>query len=228
MVSPDTALRRLLRETAKLLQRYGFHGTDPTWTRIVDGGVASVGRTRVLRTWTNGRQTRSFGLTLNATPTAWWEYCNWCNAQRGLPAIPLENATGPGVLDMHPHSAELTTPWILRVDPDQLEQHALQSDIDTIREQLPRRVHAYARRALQLLEPQRYLDELLAHPDQGFRTREAIVVLLADRGPGPQLDEAIHNLRRYRAEQETSDRVDEILDYVRYRADLPVDRVVEA
>lgn len=228
VVSPDTALRRLLRETEKLLQRYGFHGNDPTWTRIVPGGVASVGRTRVLRTWTNGRQTRSFGLTLNATPTAWWEYRNWRNAQRGLPAVPLEAATGPGVLGIQPHSDELTAPWVLRLDPDRPEQHALQADIDAIRIQLPRRVHAYARRALQLLEPERYLDELLVHPDRGFRTREAIVVLLADRGPGSRLDEAIHSLRQCGAAQETPTHVDEVLAYARYRADRPADRAVEA
>lgn len=228
MVSPDTALRRLLRDTAKLLHRYGFHGTDPTWTRIAPGGLASVGRTRVLRTWTNGQQTRSFGLTLNATPTPWWEYCNWRNAQQGLPPIPLETATGPDLIDTHPHSSELTTPWVLRLDPAQSEQHAWQADIDTIRTQLPRRVHAYARRALQLLEPDRYLDELLARPDQEFRTREAIVVLLADRGPGPQLDEAIHNLRQCSVEQETPTHVEEVLTYARHRADRPAEHVAEA
>lgn len=228
MVSPDTALRRLLRETAKLLQRYGFHGTDPTWTRIVPGGVASVGRTRVLRTWTNGQQTRSFGLTLSATPIPWWEYCNWRNAQRGLPPIPLGTATGPDVIGIHPHSDELTTPWVLRLDPTESGQHALPADIDTIRAQLPRRVHAYARRALQLLEPDRYLDELSAHPDPGFRAREAIVVLLADHGPGPQLDEAIHRLRQCGAEQGAPTAVEEVLAYARYRAARPADRVVEA
>ncbi|MBF6195309.1 hypothetical protein [Nocardia implantans] len=200
MVNPDTALRRLLRETGKLLQPYGFHGTEPTWTRVEARGVASVGRTRVTRTWIDGQQVLGFGLTLRATPIAWWEYCTWRDARLGLPPIPLESATGPGLIDSRSLADELTTPWTLRVDPDLPGSHALRSDIDTIRSELPRRVHAYARRALRLLETDRYLDELSDQPDQGIRTREAIVVLLADRGPGPRLDEAVHRFRQCAAE----------------------------
>ncbi|MET9284226.1 hypothetical protein [Nocardia beijingensis] len=196
MVNPDTALRRLLRETGKLLQPYGFHGAEPTWTRVEARGVASVGRTRVTRTWIDGQQVLGFGLTLHATPIAWWEFCNWRDTRRGLPHVPLESATGPGLIDNRSLADELTAPWTLRVDPDQPGSHALQSDIDTIRSQLPRRVHAYARRALRLLETDHYLDELSERSDQGVRTQEAIIVLLADGGAGPRLDEAVHRFRQ--------------------------------
>ncbi|MGQ4615144.1 hypothetical protein [Nocardia sp. R7R-8] len=217
MVNPDTALRRLLRETGKLLQPYGFHGTEPTWTRVEARGVASVGRTRVTRTWTDGQQVLGFGLTLTATPTSWWQYCNWRNARLGLPRVPMESATGPGLIDTHSLPDELTTPWTLRVDSAQPGQHALQSDIDTIRDQLPRRVHAYARRALRLLEADRYLEELTARPDPGIRTRAAIIVLLADRGPGPHLDDAIRRFRQCTAAPDTSAYAEDAITYARTR-----------
>ncbi|MET7767180.1 hypothetical protein [Nocardia sp. NPDC005366] len=211
MVRPDSALRRLLRETGKLLQPYGFDGSEPTWTRVEPGGVASVGRTRVSRTWTDGQQILRFGLRLNATPTPWWEFVNWRNAQLGLPPAPLEIATGPDLIDAHPLPTELTAPWSLRLDPDQPGGHVLQTDIDAIRAELPRRVHAYARRALQLVQQDRYLDELLARPDPSIGAQEAIVVLLADRGHGPQLDDAIRDLRQSAASAD-------VITYARARA----------
>lgn len=226
MVSPDTALRRLLRDTAKLLQPYGFHGNEPTWTRIdEDAGVASVGRTRVSRTWTDGQQTLAFGLTLGATPLAWWEYCRHRDELRGLPPVPLEAATGPDLLDPHPRPGEPPAPWTLRVDPDQPGGHALQADLEAIRDELPRRVHTYARRAVQLLEPGRYLEELLALPDQGLRTREAIVVLLAGHGPTAHLDDAIDRFRECAAEHAAADRTRETIDYARSRAARVTDLV---
>ncbi|MFE6924472.1 hypothetical protein ACFVAV_25840 [Nocardia sp. NPDC057663] len=133
---------------------------------------------------------------MSATPTSWWEFCAWRDAQVGRPSTLLAEATGPGLIDARGLPAELTEWWSLRADPAQEGQQALQADVELIRAELPRRVHAYARRALRLLEPDRYLDELLADPDPGIATREAIVVLLADRGPGPQLDDALAQLHR--------------------------------
>ncbi|WP_068053581.1 hypothetical protein [Nocardia xishanensis] len=220
MVSPDSALRRVLRETGKLLQPYGFHGSDPVWVRVEPGGVASVGRTRVTRTWTDGQQVIGFGLELNATPAAWWEFCNWRDSRLGLPPTPLEKAGGPDLITSHRLPDEVTALWSVRLDPEQPGQHVLQADIDTIRAELPRRVHAYARRALQLAEPDRYLDELLARPDKGLGEWEAIVVLLADRGPGPELDDAIHRLRLCLQEQDAADYEANVIAYARSRAAL--------
>ncbi|WP_433621855.1 hypothetical protein [Nocardia sp. CA-120079] len=220
MVRPESALRRLLRETGKLLQPYGFDGSDPRWIRVEPGGVASVGRTRVSRTWTSGQQVLGFGLELSATPTAWWEFRNWRNTQLGLPAIPLEEATGPDLINTQTLPDELTALWSLRLDPEQSGQHVLQTDIDTIRTELPRRVHTFARRALRLLEPDRYLDELLTHPDPHSGTWEAIVVLLADRGPGPQLDDAFDQLRTCFAERDASAYAEDVVAYARNRAAL--------
>lgn len=221
MVRPDPALRRMMREMGKLLQPYGFHGSEPRWVRVEPGGVAAVGRTRVSRTWTDGQQVLRFGLHLSATPMAWWEFGNWRNARLGLPAVPLEEATGPDLIDTHGLTGEQFTGWRLRVDPDQPGGHALPDDIDTIRTELPRRVHAYARRAIQLADPERYLDELLAQADPQLGTWEAIVVLLAGHRPGPRLEHAIRQLRECAAEREISDYTRDVIEYARTRA-VPV------
>ncbi|GGL31935.1 hypothetical protein [Nocardia jinanensis] len=218
MVRTDPALRRLLRDTGKLLQPYGFDGTEAPWVRIEPDGVASVGRTRVSRTWADGQQVLKFGLHLDATPRTWWEFGNWRNEQHGMPPIPLEKASGPALIDDHRLPEELIRPWSLRVDPDQPGGHALQSDIDTIRAELPRRVHAYARRAIALADPDRYLDELLAQPGARIGTREAVVVLLADRGPGARLDEAIHRLRDCVAQRASSPFTEDVIEFARIRS----------
>lgn len=220
MVGMDSALRRLTRDAGKLLLPYGFEGSDGLWVREVPGGLASVGRTRTQRTWTDGQQVLRFGLCLNATPLAWWEFRNWRNAQLGLPVVPIEQASGPGLLNEHGLPKHLTELWSLRVDPGLPGGHALQEDVDTIRAELPKRVHTYARRALRLLEPDGYLDELLTDPDPRFATWEAIVVLLADRGPGPELDEAVTRLRACHVDPDTSNYVETLVEYARGRAAL--------
>ncbi|MEU4314584.1 hypothetical protein [Nocardia sp. NPDC024068] len=217
MVKPDPALRRLMRDTAKLLQPYGFHGDEPRWVRIEAGGVASVGRTRISRTWSAGQQVVGFGLYSSATPAAWWEFGNWRNARMGLPPVPLEDATGPDLVDTGPPGGPEPV-WSLRIDPDRPGGHALQHDIDTIRDELPRRVHAHARRALQLADPGRYLDELLRQPDPRLGTWEAIVVLLAERGPGPDLEDAIGRLRQCFAGREPSGYAHDIIEFAQARA----------
>ncbi|MEU7767646.1 hypothetical protein AB0B25_21285 [Nocardia sp. NPDC049190] len=220
MVKPESALRRLMRDAGKLLQPYGFHGSEPTWVRVEPSGVASVGRTRTFRTWTDGQQLLRFGLVLSATPIAWWEYCNWRNARLGRPPTPLEKATGPDLINDHGIPADLTELWSLRLDPARSGHHVLQTDVDAIRAELPRRVHAHARRAIRLVEPGRYLDELLARPTAQIAGWEALVVLLADQGPGPRLDSAIDHLRVCCAEQNAAAYAAEVIEYAQARATL--------
>ncbi|WP_280472879.1 hypothetical protein [Nocardia asiatica] len=217
MVGPDAALRRLTRAAGKLLQPYGFDGSEARWVRVVPEGVARVGRTRTSRTWTDGQQELKFGLSLSATPTAWWEFANWRDAQLGLPPAPFQEASGPGLIDAHGMPGAATELWSLRVDPAQ-PGRVLQADVDAVRAELPRRVHACARRALRLLEPGRYLDELLALPDQQIGAREAIVVLLAERGPGPQLDEACHRFQVCATARDTSVHAAKVIAYAQDRA----------
>ncbi|WP_067841282.1 hypothetical protein [Nocardia lijiangensis] len=220
MVRSEVALRRLIRNTGKLVQAYGFHGADPIWVRIEPGGVASVGRTRTFRTWTEGQQVLRFGLWSSATPTAWWEFCNWRNARSSLPPTPLEQAIGPGLIADDGMSDDPAALWSIRIDPAQPGQQALQADVDAIRAELPRRVHTCARRALRLVESGRYLDELLADSDPRIGTWEAIAVLLADRGPGAQLDDAVARLRACPAEGDASDYAEDVIAYAQARAAL--------
>ncbi|MFI5500608.1 hypothetical protein ACIA5E_16240 [Nocardia asteroides] len=195
MVGLDPALRRMTRDIGKLLQPYDFDGADPRWARVTPDGVAVVGRGRIQRTWTEGQQVARFGLAAAATPIAWWEFERWRAARHGRPCPPLADATGPGLVDARGIGADIAESWSLRTDPAQEGQQVRQADLDALRADLPRRVHAYARRALRLLEPDRYLDELLAVPDPDFATREAVAVLLAAQGQGPRLDEALARLR---------------------------------
>lgn len=185
--------------------------------QVVAGGVASVGRGRVQRSWTDGQQEVRFGLAVSATPTAWWEYDSWRNERLGRPRTLLADATGPGLVDGRGIPTEFAELCSLRVDPAADGQQVRQSDIDALRAELPRRVHVYARRALRLLEPDRYLDELLADRDPGWRTWEAIVVLLAAHGPGDRLDEALAQLQACLRACEAPAEPVNILAYVRDR-----------
>ncbi|MGW4635175.1 hypothetical protein [Nocardia sp. NPDC004415] len=176
MVDSDAAVRRLTREAGNLLQPYGFHGDDTRWVHLAPEGVATIRRTRVQRTWTDGRQVLTFGLELTATPRAWWEHCTHRDTALGLPPTPLDQATGPGLLDTIGLPTDLTTPWTLRTDPTHPGRHAHPADLAAIRADLPRRVHAYARRALRLLDPTHHARELQStHPE----ATEPIAVLLA-------------------------------------------------
>lgn len=202
-----------MRDTGKLLEPYGFEGEDPRWVRTDPGGVAVVERTRTLRSFTAGQQELTFGLRVQATPLAWWEFRAWRDTRDGLPVAPLEAATGPGVIDADTLPPALTEPWSLRLDTD-APGHVLTGDVSVIREELPKRVHAYARRALRLLQPGAYLEELLAQPDPTIATWEAIVVLLAGEGPDPRLDDALDHLAHLADEEPSPDALD-VIDYAR-------------
>lgn len=148
------------------MQPYGFEGADPVWTRREPDGVAAVHRTRVVRSWTDGEQIIRFGLHPSATPAAWQDFLDWRATHLAAPAeIPLPLLDPP-------------VTWTLRLDPGR-PGHALPADLDTLRAELPRRVHACARRALQLAEPGRYLAELLALPERPDEVAAAIAVLSA-------------------------------------------------
>lgn len=218
MVGLDPALRRLTRDIGKLLQPYGFDGADPRWARETPDGVAVVGRDRIQRTWTDGQQVARFGLAAAATPIAWWEFQQWRAARHGRAHPPLAEATGPGLVERREIGAEGAESCSLGTDPAQEGQQVRQADLDALRADLPRRVHACARRALRLLEPDRYLDELLAVPDPDLATREAIAILLAAQGQGPRLDEALERLRAGAADSAAVTAAADVVAYVRDRA----------
>ncbi|MFE3254757.1 hypothetical protein ACFXPS_08135 [Nocardia sp. NPDC059091] len=215
MVKPESALRRLMRDTGKLLQPYGFEGAEPTWVRVMPGGTATVARTRTFRTFTGGQQMLRLGLGAWATPTAWWEFRNWRNERLGRAPLAIETAAGPGLLPGEGLPEDPDQLWSVRLDPDQ-PGHVQPGDIDLIRAELPRRVHAHARRALRLLDPDSYLEELLAQPNPTTVTWEAIAVLLAEHGPSSRLDEALDRLTRAAREQPDS-RTQDVVDFIAAR-----------
>lgn len=206
-----------MRTTGKLLEPYAFDGEEPTWTRVEPEGVAAIGRTRTFRTYTGGQQVLSFGLTLSATPAPWWEFCTWRAARLGAEPTPLSAATGPGLLTDSALPDSLTEMWSMRILPGH-PGHVDQGDIELIRTELPRRVHAYARRALRLLEPGHYLEELLNLPDQHAETWEAIVVLLAEQGPSAHLHEAGEQLVHACTARGDADYARAVAEYARTRA----------
>ncbi|MEC3916472.1 hypothetical protein [Nocardia sp. CDC160] len=211
MVKPDSALRRLMRETGKLLEPYGFEGAEPTWVCVTEEGIARLERTRIFRTFTAGQQVLSFGLTATGTPVAWWEFCNWRRERAGLSPMAIEAATGPGLLAGEGVPDDPAQLWTIRLDPYQ-PGHVIPRDVTEIRTELPRRVHAAARRALRLADPETYLEELLAQPNPRRNALEAIVVLLAERGPSPELDGALDNLLR-----DVGDQPCDVVDYMSAR-----------
>lgn len=203
----------------KLLRQYGFDGSGNSWVRVEPSGVASVCRGRASSTWSGGQQSVTFGLGLSVTPVEWWEFSNWRDAGFGRPPIPLERAEGPRLLDHQGLPAQAMSPWSIGIDPaQQPERHALQADIDVVRAELPSRVHTYARRALRLLQPGRYLEELLAEPGEGPGRWEAIAVLLSAHGPGAQLDDACDRAQASFAAHGNPEYGDLVVTYCRSRA----------
>jgi hypothetical protein len=107
----------------------------------------------------------------------------------------------------------------LHQDPSALPYRAIvPDDVDRAGAQLARRAADYAWRAQHLLKPGNYLDGLLADPSDAIGMWEPRVVLLADRGPSPELDEAIERLYAAYRERGAPEAADEIAAYARQRA----------
>ncbi|MGW5574790.1 hypothetical protein ACWEVD_26620 [Nocardia thailandica] len=224
MSGPDAAVRRLTREVGKLLRPYGFHGSGTTWTRVLPDGVARIGRTRIRRSWTEGRQIVRFGLTLSATPAPWWEFESWRAGLRDGSLLEPDRVTGPDLLGEGELPPDTTAWWTLRSDPERPGGSADAADVEAVRAQLPRRVHAYARRALRLLEPGCYAAELLAAEHPSLAACEALVVLLAEDGAdgadgaGPGFEEACRGLADRAAAAGDPGRAAEVIAFARRRA----------
>jgi hypothetical protein len=75
------------------------------------------------------------------------------------------------------------------------------TDIDGLRADLLTGVTRAADRLVELLEPDRYVDEIQALPNKQLGHWPPLVVLLAERGPSPELDAACTGLRDAFAER---------------------------
>jgi hypothetical protein len=220
VISPDTAVRRLTKEVAAAVQPFGFQGFGSTWRLVNGDGAAAVGRWRV--TNPDGRSSGVIvvGLTIAVSPAPWWEYTNWRRARRGELPIPIEEAPDRASIRLHPEHTDLPVPTHCRLHPDPSAhpyRAVLPADVDHARALLSAGAAAKATRAIALLAPGRYVDELIERPDKGSGDWEPIVVLLAERGPSAELDDAIGALRDAYAER-GNETAELIVGYARERA----------
>jgi hypothetical protein len=222
MVHPDAAIRALMREVGAVVRPLGFRGSVRAWTSTGPNGVAVLSRT-VVKNW-QGPDVRRVTIGLGVTPTPWFEYHSWRREHHGRPALAVERAGTVPILLLEnerlPGEPLSGYFWVIRPDPSTAPSlSAIPGDVDDVRVQLLPAVRHRARRALELLEPGRYLDELRALPEKSSCHWEPIAVLLAERGPSPELDDALDALRETHAGRPAArEFVDTVTRYVRMRA----------
>lgn len=204
----------------------GFRGSVNSWTLVSEHGLAAVGRSNHnnwIRAEGHSPNVRGFVMGLDAIPAAWCTYQNWCREREGKEAVSVAHPElfGPSLLNFHrlPHeSISPTRLWTIRPDPHESPLLAgLAEDIDYAHEHLPWAVEQLAQRALELIEPGRYLKELLDEPDKGIGLWEPIVVLLSEYGPSSALDDAIAQLKASHAERDCLELTEPIIAYARSR-----------
>jgi hypothetical protein len=92
-------------------------------------------------------------------------------------------------------------------------------DVDRLRADLLASVVRAADRLVELLQPDRYLDELRAVPNKQIGRWQPLVVLLAAHGPSPELDAACAGLRDAFADRpRPAGYVDHIIGWAHARA----------
>jgi hypothetical protein len=131
---------------------------------------------------------KAFFMNTAVVPTVWWEWKNASSA--GIEEA--HEVDGIRLLEKRvewsdPRHGEATIHDLWCVDRD--------TDLDAFRADLVAGVSAAARLVTALLEPGRYLDELRALPVKQVAHRQALVVLLADEGESPELEDAFVRLR---------------------------------
>lgn len=128
-----------------------------------------------------------FFLDTAVVPTVWWEWTKGTTSQ-------LDKAREANGIRLLEGRVEST-------DPAHTDNYAYQwrlaadTDIDRLRVDLLAGVARAADRLIDLLQPGHYLDELRALADKQVGHWQALVVLLAARGPSSELDAACAGLR---------------------------------
>jgi hypothetical protein len=201
VIDLDGAVRDFMKDIGKTLRPLGFRGSRNRWTLVTEHGKVEIDRS-TRNNWRDGEYfqgARGFMLTQHAIPEAWWRYENFVREHHGSPPLDLDDASvsGPRIMDFHGLPSKPVSPthlWTIRPDPDHPGPAAHPDDIDFVREHLPWAVETLARRGMELIEPARYLKELLNQSDRQIGDWECIAVLLAEYGPSSALDEAISHL----------------------------------
>jgi hypothetical protein len=180
----DSVMRGLTRDVGAALRPRGFRGSGGVWRLVTAEGVAVV-ETQGARGSTSAA--KSFFLDTAVVPTVWWEWTKGTTSQ-------IENAREANGIRLLEGRVEST-------DPAHADNYAYQwrlaadTDVNRLRADLLAGVARAADRLIDLLEPGRYLDELRALPDKQVGHWQALVVLLAARGPSSELDAACAGLR---------------------------------
>ncbi|MER5338698.1 hypothetical protein [Micromonospora sp. NPDC002717] len=145
-------------------------------------------------------------------PAAWWEWT------KGL-ASPIDKAGEADGIRVLEGRVECADPAHSDSGYADRWRVAADTDVDRLRADLLAGVARAADRLVELLEPGRYLDELLALRDKQVGHWQPLVVLLAARGPSSELDAACVGLRdAFAGRPRAAEHVDRIIDWARARA----------
>lgn len=219
MIDQDKAVRELMKDVGRTLRPMGFRGSVNLWTKVTPFGKVAIGRSN-RNNWVPPNLcygARGFSFGFEAIPEPWWRYQNWRRAQLGKPELPLDarEVTGINLREAHDLPNEPVRPtrlWTIRP-----ESEWLTSDVEFIREHLPWAVEQLAQRCMRLIEPARYLTELLDEEKKEIGDWEPIVVLLSEYGPSRQLETAIDELKRSYAERDAEAATEPIVEYAHRR-----------
>lgn len=171
-----------MRDIGATLRPMGFRGSGGVWRLVTAEGAAVVQKQGSRGSaW----DAKLFFLDVAVVPRAWWEW-NHRNHRAARPITKANEADGIRVLEGRIECPDGTDEW--RVTDG--------TDVDRLRSDLLAAVAPAADRAAELLKPGRYADELSALPNKQVGHWQALVVLLAERGPTPELQAACAGLRR--------------------------------
>ena len=202
-------MRGLLRDIGVALHPKGFRYSGGGWRLTTPEGIAVIQKQA-------GRWSRfdakQFYLNTAVAPKEWLEWLEW-TAGRIIPMNRAGETAAIGVL-------ERRVPCPNPADSDRERwQVTADTDVARLRADLLTGVTRAADRLVGLLQPGRYLDELRALPDKRIGHWPPLVILLAARGPSPELDAACAGLRNAFAERpRAATYVDDLIGLARARA----------
>ncbi|MCP2324369.1 hypothetical protein HDA40_002876 [Hamadaea flava] len=207
-------MNQINRAVGAIVRLLGFPGSRGVWSRITDDGIAAIGTTRSVR---SSQRTIYAQVAMGAVPRAWWEYRNHRFAQWGEPPIPYDaDAVTYDIGFVESRRRPEGAFYHMKFPPNGF-RCTTQDEVDHAIELLTGAAAVLAETAIDLVRPGRYLEELSAIPDREVGFWEPFVVLLAERGPSADLDDAIEEMRgAYDAHG--SARPDDIVAYARTRA----------
>ncbi|WP_051022683.1 DUF4304 domain-containing protein [Nocardia pneumoniae] len=179
MLDLDAVVKSLMRDVGAALRPMGFRGSGGLWRLVTAEGAAVVQKQGSHGSSWDAKQ---FYINTSVVPRAWWEWKH----RAARPIDKASEADGIRILEGRVTSAGGADRWHVTDG----------TDVDRLRSDLLAAVTAAAGRSAELLKPGRYADELSALPDKQVGHWEALVVLLAESGPTPELRAACTGLRR--------------------------------